>query len=311
MKQFDSKQSIAVLVFVSILTVFFVAVFFSSVYILQSGRTAGKVAEVPSPLATKVRPPNPFMDVTLKAQAAYVLDVRTGKVLFAQNEESQLPLASLTKVMTAVVASGMPEDMVVVFTSGQKWGLKELLDYTLMVSSNGGASAIAGAGGALFSEKSDETGMGNTDTFIKKMNDEARVLHLAQTFYVNPNGLDVDDTLSGAYGSAKDMALLFAHVLKDKPALMEATTYGSLRFNSLDGASHSAENTNIIARTIPGLLASKTGYTDLAGGNLVIAFDAGPAHPVIVAILGSSQEGRFIDVQKLVDAAIIKIGQGE
>jgi D-alanyl-D-alanine carboxypeptidase len=92
---------------------------------------------------------------------------------------------------------------------------------------------------------------------------------------------------------------------------MEATTYDSLQFSSLDGVAYLAENTNIIAKTVPGLLASKTGYTDLAGGNLAIAFDAGLAHPVIVVVLGSSQEGRFTDVEKLIAASVTKIGQGD
>jgi D-alanyl-D-alanine carboxypeptidase len=314
MKPFELKQYTTTLLFVSVLTVFFVAVFFSAVYVLKAGQYSPvggeKIAEVPAP---KTILPNPFQDVALEAQAAYVFDVRTGKVLFARNEEASLPLASLTKVMTAVVASGMPEDTVVAFTGGQKWSLKELLDYMLMVSSNDGASVIAGAGGAFLSSplRLDETETDDTDIFIKKMNEKAKTLHLAQTFYLNPNGLDVNDTLSGAYGSAKDMAFLFTYVLRVQPALMEATTYDSLHFNSLDGVSHSAENTNIVARTIPGLLASKTGYTDLAGGNLVIAFDAGPAHPIIVAVLGSTQDGRFSDVKKLVDASIKKIGQGK
>ena len=66
-----------------------------------------------------------------------------------------------------------------------------------------------------------------------------------------------------------------------------------------------------MAHSVPGLLASKTGYTDLANGNLVIAFNVGPMHPVIVAVLGSSQEGRFTDVEKLVNASIAKIADGQ
>ena len=54
---------------------------------------------------------------------------------------------------------------------------------------------------------------------------------------------------------------------------------------------------------IAGVLASKTGYTTLAGGNLVVAFDAGLNHPVIVAVLGSSYNGRFSDVTTLIEAA--------
>jgi D-alanyl-D-alanine carboxypeptidase len=306
----DLKKPTGFLIFVSCLTVFFVAVFFFSIQVLKPKPLPAeqKVAQTPQP-SPVFR--NPFEHLILEGEAVYVFDARTGKTLFSKNEEASLPLASLTKVMTALVASGVSENTSVASLDGEKWNLKELLDYTLVVSSNNGASAIAGAGGALLSQKTSEPEMGDEEIFIQKMNEEARALHLAQTFYLNPSGLDVTDTLSGAYGSAKDMALLFAHILKEKPALMEATAYDSLRFRSLDGTSYAAENTNIVARTIPGLLASKTGYTNLAGGNLVIAFDAGPAHPIIVSVLGSTQEGRFTDVEKLVKASVEKIGQGE
>lgn len=310
MKYLDLNKYTPALLFVSFLTVFFAVTFFFSVRVFEQGGAAQKITETP-PSQAKIILPDPFQGIALKAEAAYVFDVRTGKVLFARNEEAQLPLASLTKVMTALVASRMPGDTVIAYNTGEEWSLKELLDYTLMVSSNNGASAIAGAGGAILSQKSDGTEIKDVDLFIKKMNEQANALRLSQTFYLNPSGLDVNETLSGAYGSAKDMTFLFAHILKEEPALMEATTYDSLPFNSLNGTVHTAENTNILAQTIPGLLASKTGYTDLAGGNLVIAFDAGPAHPIIVAVLGSSQEGRFMDVEKLIAASIEKIGQGE
>ena len=54
-------------------------------------------------------------------------------------------------------------------------------------------------------------------------------------------------------------------------------------------------------------IASKTGFTDLAGGNLVIAFDAGLSHPIIISVLGSTQEGRFRDVEKLVTASLMSL----
>jgi D-alanyl-D-alanine carboxypeptidase len=107
------------------------------------------------------------------------------------------------------------------------------------------------------------------------------------------------------------MAILFNHILKTDPMLLESTSYDSLLFTSQSGVSHRADNTDTIVRSVPGLTASKTGYTLLANGNLVIAFNAGLMKPVVIAVLGSSQEGRFTDVQKLVNAAILKIGQGE
>lgn len=301
------KPTTLLLLFVSFLTVFFIAVFSFSVRMLEANK---KIAAAPSPVTAPA--PDPFKNINLKAQAAYVFDIRTGKALFARNEEAQLPLASLTKVMTALVASKMPGDTVVVFRNlpigSEKWNLKELLDYTLVVSSNEGASAIAGAGGAWFGTEQKDIG---ADVFVQKMNDEARALELYQTFFLNPNGLDVNDTLSGAYGSAKDIANLFAYILKWKPALLEATAYESLQLNSEGGIPHVVQNTNILSRTIPGLLASKTGYTDLAGGNLAVAFDVGPMHPVVIVVLGSSQDGRFADMEKLMTASVAKIGQGE
>lgn len=303
----DLTRPTTLLLFVSFLTVFFIAMFSFSVRMLEANK---KIAASPSPVTAPA--PDPFKNINLKAQAAYVFDMRTGKALFARNEEAQLPLASLTKVMTALVASKMPDDTVVVFRNlpigGEKWNLKELLDYTLVVSSNEGASAIAGAGGAWFGTEQKDIG---ADVFVQKMNDEARALELFQTFFLNPNGLDVNDTLSGAYGSAKDIANLFAYILKWKPALLEATAYESLRLNSEGGIPHVVQNTNILSRTIPGLLASKTGYTDLAGGNLAVAFDVGPMHPVVIVVLGSSQDGRFADMEKLMTASVAKIGQGE
>ena len=73
---------------------------------------------------------------------------------------------------------------------------------------------------------------------------------------------------------------------------------------SEDSYTHDARNTNQDTLSIPWILASKTGYTDLAGGNLVIAFDAGMMQPYIIAVLGSSKDGRFSDVNKLYKATI-------
>jgi D-alanyl-D-alanine carboxypeptidase len=55
------------------------------------------------------------------------------------------------------------------------------------------------------------------------------------------------------------------------------------------------------------LIASKTGYTDLAGGNLAVAFDAGVNRPIVIAVLGSSREERFSDVEKLASAVLLEL----
>ena len=68
------------------------------------------------------------------------------------------------------------------------------------------------------------------------------------------------------------------------------------------GFTHNVENTNTSAAAIPGLIGSKTGFTDLAGGNLAVVFDVGLSRPVIAVVLGSTKETRFTDIEQLVNA---------
>jgi len=138
---------------------------------------------------------------------------------------------------------------------------------------------------------------------IEKMNEKVNELGLAQTYFLDEAGLDVSDTQSGAYGSAVDVAKMFAYALDTIPASLEATTLTDTWFDE-GNESYPAINTNKIIGSIPGLIAGKTGYTDLAGGNLVVAFDAGLSEPIIVAVLGSTKSGRFTDVKKLVRATL-------
>ena len=104
------------------------------------------------------------------------------------------------------------------------------------------------------------------------------------------------------------MAILFEYTLKNYPEILEATRYKNIKFSSAENK-YSAENTNTIVDKIPNLIASKTGYTDLAGGNLVVAFDAGLNQPIIISVLGSTEEGRFSDMLQLVEASMKFINQ--
>ncbi len=132
------------------------------------------------------------------------------------------------------------------------------------------------------------------------MNTEAVTLQLNRTHFANPTGLDLSNSESGAYGSAKDIASLMAYILKTRPEILQATTEPMIEPSSAQAVSHRAKNTNPITRDIPGLIASKTGFTDTALGNLAIAFDRGLNQPVIVVVLGSNPDDRFTDVLNLV-----------
>ena len=246
----------------------------------------------------------------IEASSAFVWDVRDQRALFNKNASAQLPLASLTKLMTALVATealgkknkvamtldAINQDGSSDFRDGEQFDPRALTDFTLVSSSNDGAYALAAAAGAILNHNADPT-----KTFIAAMNARAEALGLSQTYFTNPTGLDASDKKSGSYGSARDMAFLMEYLLENRPEIIEATTQ---KLTSVDGSSHhSATNTNEVIDKIPGLIGTKTGYTDLAGGNLVVAFDAGLNHPVVVSVLGSTREGRFKDVLSLINYA--------
>lgn len=272
---------------------------------------------------------DPFENIELEAQAVYVIDTITGKTLYERNKNTRMPLASLTKTMTALVSSEIlgSDDLVTISEKdvqeegnsgllfGEKWKFGNLLDFTLITSSNDGASAIASVAGA-FSFKNDTTTNGTTtklqdpkEIFIQKMNERAEALDFIKMEFFNESGLDLSDTQSGAYGTAEEVASLFEYILKNNPQLMKATVHETLDFNSQNNITHTAKNTNEFVKSFPGLLVSKTGYTNLAGGNLALAFDSGIGTPIIIIVLGSTIDGRFEDVMKLYYASLEEISQ--
>ncbi len=98
--------------------------------------------------------------------------------------------------------------------------------------------------------------------------------------------------------------------MKTYPNILEATKDGKETISSLDHA-HVAINTDNALSKIPNLIGSKTGYTDLAGGNLAVAFDAGLGRPIIMVVLGSTYDGRFIDMATLASSTLAYIQENQ
>jgi D-alanyl-D-alanine carboxypeptidase len=138
--------------------------------------------------------------------------------------------------------------------------------------------------------------------YLNLMNGVAKDLGLTATEVHNSTGLDLDARRAGATGSAYDMARLGATFIALHPDLFELTTRADVSIESGDHSVTAAATTLPLAK-IPGFVAAKTGYTDLAGGNLVAVFDLEPGRTVVGVVLGSTREGRFTDMQKLIQAA--------
>src|SRR6266566_1161873 len=246
---------------------------------------------LPSPTPT---PPKPVLTVVgqapvVNAKAAYLLDGDTGNTLDDFQGEVPLPMASTTKIMTAIIAIQTTDpDMVItihqdaideVLNNGgssaqlvvnDKLTLKELLYGLMLPSGDDAAVAIADAVS------------GSTDNFVNAMNILAYRLHLYQTHYINPDGLTYYSApgtpVAGHYTTAYDLVRLaqyamklplFAQIVKTGYYNLPATTshhaYKWVNTNDLLGT-HPTE-----FPTLPGTTGIKTGYTAEAGYCLVFS----------------------------------------
>ena len=251
--------------------------------------------------------PSAFADVNVVAKAYVVYDLTDKKVISSKNETTLLPLASVSKLMMAISAvthksltdkitlhpESIEDGYDLGLSKGQVWSLGELLKYTLVFSSNDGAQAIADS-------------FGGDKVFIPQMNTDAKVLGLTTTF-TDPAGRDLNGKIGGL-GTALDVAKLFAIARKDIPELLDATSKSRVTVTASNGRISGIPNTNQDVQMLPGAEASKTGFTDLAGGNLGVIVDITVGHPVIIVVLGSTREARFTDVNKLYTALIKSVG---
>lgn len=267
----------------------------------------GQKQTAPALTAAVPTVPNAFVDIPIEAKAAIVYDLSTHEILFEKNADAQLPLASLTKLLTvyAALSTLAPTTPITIsadarnldgphaFNEGQTFALADLARLTLTASLNDGAVAIAEATAERESRSQSDM-----------LANAAGSLGLSQTYAVNGSGLDVNKAISGGYGSARDLAILSGALVEKAPDIAAATTQSSAQAVSEGGTSFVVNNTDPMVDVIPRLLLSKTGYTDLAGGNLALVFDAGIGHPIAVVVLGSSKTSRFTDGQSLVAAAV-------
>ena len=199
------------------------------------------------------------------AEAYVVQNSGTGEVLASSDEHERLPMASITKLMTAIVAleRASLDDVATIsrFTAsigestinlvpGERVTLRDLIRAALIQSANDAANAIAAF-----------VGRGSVGRFVELMNTRARQLGLDDTHFANPDGLDAP----GHYSSAADVTKL-ARVAMNKPFIRE--TVGLV---TATAAGRPLRNWNDLLSSFPNLIGVKTGHTDGAGWSQVAA----------------------------------------
>ncbi len=260
-----------------------------------------------------------FFSTDDNAKAVYVYDATNKKVLYERNADMQLPLASVTKLATALTVNKVfgetdtiaisPKSLAVEgdngLIDGEVWSRDQLLGFMLVISSNDAAYAFKEAydSGKSRGENGNRKENGN---FMETMNAHAKEIGLENTTFSNPAGLDFDGK-AGSVGTARDMSTLILHFLDTMPAVAAETirpqqTFKSAADAGATGKSHTISNTNDLSVHIDSLLASKTGYTRLAGGNLALAYRM-PIYgnTIVIVVLGSTKEGRFVDIERYME----------
>lgn len=302
----------------TLVLIFFASASFTVAYLSSEGEIAAADTQAASAVAVA----DPFATVSLRAGGAYVYDLTTNRVLFSKNPDTQLALASLVKVplVLAVAEVLKPETELLILPhstpdgagvripSGLRFETRDIIDFTLVASSNEGAAILTDAAEAGLRRKYPLATPGAAALW--RMNDIAKNLGLTNMIFLNTNGLDESDTQAGGYGSARDVAALFGYAAANSPQLFEYTSRDSVRIRARSGETVTAVNTDEALPAIPGLIMGKTGTTELAGGNLAVVFEVGPAHPVVAVVLHSTPDGRFADMKALVEATITAVGSG-
>lgn len=244
----------------------------------------------PSPFPSTLRTPAPSARLPeIRAEAAVLADLDTGQVLFARKPNERRPIASLTKIMTALLVGERTEPTDVVTVSddaasgrltgisslglvpGERIRVNELLYALLLQSANDAAVALA------------EHVSGSVDAFVNDMNARARRLGLSRTMFTSPNGLDDD-----GYSSAGDLVRLTRAAYRGRGfASIVATRFHTVI--SLDEPRRIVQNRNVLLWLYPGAIGVKTGFTS-AAGFCVVATAEREDMRLIAVVLGEPSE---------------------
>lgn len=220
----------------------------------------------------------------VEASSSYVaIDVNSGRLLEGSNAHAELPIASLTKVWTALTvldASNLDEEITIstqaasqegsslYLKAGEVWTVESLLYGLLLQSGNDAAYALAEHAG------------GSVEGFVKMMNDKMQFAGLENSHFTNPSGLHHDDH----YSSAIDMANMLRLALKneDFEKIASAKTFRPKERNVI------WKNKHKLLHYSDQAIAGKTGYTKRAGRTLVTYFKDGSKEIIVVTLNNSN-----------------------
>lgn len=239
---------------------------------------------------------------SVTAASWIIYDASSDMVLAEWDADTSRPMASVTKIMTVMLAleNGDPSDEVVVsevaagqggqeinLVAGETVTLGALTRAAMVRSGNDAAAAIAEHIG------------GSIEGFAQMMNERAQELGMTNTHYVNPHGLDT----AGHYSSARDL-LILAKQAMSMPEFEELARSRMMVFpDSPNGSQRTASNTNRILNSYDGAIGVKTGETPNAGLTYVGAAERDGRRLYVVVLRSVGRRAHFADAIELYDWA--------
>lgn len=234
---------------------------------------------------------------SVSARSVVIQDVTSKTLIYTKSPDLPLIPASTTKIMTALVALDVWNDLDTVIEvknedravgqtiklqKGEQLTLRNILYGLLVQSGNDAALALA------------DNYPGGYTEFVKAMNVKAKELHLDNTVYKNPSGIEQ----YGHVTTARDLAILAAIAIKN-PVISEIVKTRATTITDIAGtAVHELETTNELLGVLPGIKGLKTGWTTNAGECLVSIVER-DGHEIVVVVLGSFD--RFGETTRLVE----------
>jgi len=258
-----------------------------------------KATPAGQPLQIAAIPRNPPPPIA--AQSAIVIDVVSGRVLYAKNADSPRAVASTQKIVTAlcVLDAGNIDQTVTIAASdgaceptklnlkaGETYTRRELLKVLMIKSANDVARALA------------RDVSGDVESFAGTMNQKCAALGMRNSHFRNPHGL----TEPGQYSTARDMAIA-ARAAYRSPLIRSYTATKSFNFRFNDGRTRFIENTNKVLKMLPYCDGLKTGTTD-ASGRCLVASGSLNGRSVIVVVLKSTTPRVWLDSRDLLTWAL-------
>jgi len=258
----------------------------------------GYILPVSEPTYFPIRNPS-FPEPVLSAKVFLLYDTKNAKIIFKKDSQKSLPIASLTKVLTAVIAleNLNREDVVKItkesmnvdeegadFYLGEQFYFYDLLKATLIKSSNDAASAIA---------KAVERKTGKN--FAELMNEKALQIGMTSSHFLDPAGLN-----DQAHSTAEDLIKLIKYSKRHKEMWGILALPSADIFSADKKIAHHLINTNKLFGVLPNMTGGKTGYTDGALGCIIVEEELPEASSFLIAVvLGSNH--RFEDAQSLLN----------